>query len=222
MSHVGGHDFFNNEVKMLHLFVFGLLLGWGVAIPIGAVNLEMIRRNLHYGTLAGFGLGLGACCADVTYLVLLSLGILTFLHHPWILKIIGIGGSFILTWFAYKTLRMPAISMSEKILQEVPERPIWRNIFEGYLITLINPSTIVFWLSISVTITITTHSIEYATLYASLGVLSGTLSWVIALNAFLHFTRHRLSKRVIQYINLSGGIILLLFAITGFWHAMTT
>ncbi len=35
--------------QISHL-LFGLLLGWGAAIPIGPMNLEIIRRNLRYGT----------------------------------------------------------------------------------------------------------------------------------------------------------------------------
>ena len=70
---------------MLNLFIFGLFLGWGAAIPIGAINLEIIRRNLRFSTASGLAFGLGACVADVTYLVLLSVGILQFLNYPFVL-----------------------------------------------------------------------------------------------------------------------------------------
>ena len=99
---------------MLHQFIFGLLLGLGAAIPLGPMNLEIIRRNLRFGSVYGIALGLGACSADVTYLVLLSLGALSILTHPLILQVIGVIGSSILLWFGYSALRLKATLGREK------------------------------------------------------------------------------------------------------------
>ena len=38
----------------------GILLGWGVAVPLGPVNVEIARRTLRGGFRAGFFLGMGA------------------------------------------------------------------------------------------------------------------------------------------------------------------
>lgn len=208
---------------MFHLFVFGLLLGWGAAIPIGAINLEMIRRNLRWGTGAGIGLGIGASVADVTYLALLSIGVLHILTHPIILKITGVVGSLLLAWFGYQALRLTSKASQEARFAKEKSRSFSRHALEGYLLTLINPFTILFWSSISVTLAVISHSnVHYALFYALLGVFMGTLSWVSGLNLFLHFTRHRLSPSVIDTINKLGGIILLGFALLGFWRVLTT
>ena len=206
---------------MFDLVIVGLFLGWGAAIPIGAINLEMIRRNLRIGTGAGFSLGVGACCADVTYLALLSLGVLQILNHPSVLKFTGIFGSLLLAWFGYKSLQMKAVSTTEQAAVVIPSRSLLRHMIEGYLLTLINPYTILFWSSISMTIAVINHTRNYAIFYTGAGVLIGTFSWVCALNLFLHFTRHRLSKNIIQKINVAGGIILLGFAALGFWRALS-
>ena len=203
---------------MLNLILFGLVLGWGVAIPIGAINLEMVRRNLQFGTLAGMSLGLGACSADVTYLTLLSLGVLHFLDNPLTLKIIGILGSCILAWFGYSALHLKAVTIRDAIAK--PSRPLWRHVSEGYVLTLVNPYTIIFWSSISATIAVTTNIMPYATLYAGAGVMIGTFSWVCGLNLFLHWTRHRFSKNIILQLNILGGLIIIGFALYSFWHAI--
>lgn len=214
-------DVENASLLMLHLTLFGLLLGWGAAIPIGAINLEMIRRNLRFGTSAGLMLGTGACCADLTYLILLSLGALQILNNPIVLKITGILGAFILAWFGLMSLRLKAVYIANNPAAPSAAKSTWRHAFEGYLLTLINPYTIVFWSSISMTIAALTHNNPFATLYVGIGVLIATFSWACGLNISLHFTRHRLSKRIIQKINIIGGIILLGFAVFGFWHAFT-
>lgn len=205
---------------MLHLIVFGLLLGWGAAIPIGAINLEMIRRNLRFGTSAGLMLGVGACCADVTYLALLSFGVLQILQYPLVLKITGVLGALILGWFGFKSLRLRAVYIADTFSSPPVLLPVWRHALEGYLLTLINPYTIVFWTSISMTIAVITHTKHYAAIYVGLGVLLATFSWASGLNLLLHFTRHRLSKHTVQKINFAGGIILLGFAAFGFWRAI--
>jgi L-lysine exporter family protein LysE/ArgO len=201
----------------MHLVLFGILLGLGAAIPVGPVNLEMIRRNLRFGTPYGVVTGLGACTADLTYLVILCLGALSLLQYPGVLRILGIVGSLILIWFGISAFRSQQTDIPENTV--VPS--LFRYGVEGYAITLINPFTILFWASVSSQISLIAITYDHAILYAGTGVIIGTVSWVVALNSVLHFTRHHLSKRVIQWLNYSGGVIILCFAGLGIFRALT-
>jgi L-lysine exporter family protein LysE/ArgO len=203
-------------------FIFGLLLGWGAAIPIGPMNLEIIRRNLYYGTWYGVALGIGACSADITYIILLALGAVTILHHVIALKVIGITGSLILAWFGYSALKLQSNKLKNDIipLNNSSNKPLWRHTLDGYILTLINPYTILFWSSISTQIALMSQGTHYTIVYASFGVLIATLSWIISLNTVLNFTKHRLSQKTMQLLNYLGGIVLLGFAALGLWHAM--
>lgn len=207
---------------MLHEIIFGLLLGWGAAIPIGPMNLEIIRRNLQLGTIYGMALGVGACTADLTYIILMSLGALSILSHPLILKIIGILGGLILAWFGFSALRLNSQSLAEKNPSTHNDKisPLWRHTLEGYLLTLINPFTVLFWSSVSAQIAINAHTQGHGALFTALGVLLGTLSWSFGLNTVLHFTRHRLSGRFMHLLNIIGGSILLVFAAVGLTRAI--
>lgn len=204
---------------MLHQLIFGLLLGWGAAIPLGPMNLEMIRRNLHFGTIYGVALGAGACSADLTYLFLLALGALTILTHHLILQVVGFVGSCILLWFGYSALKLETIPLNNALDQKLNAKAPSHHLMEGYVLTLLNPFTILFWASVSTQIAIMAKSTIYAIWYAGLGVLLGTLSWIIVLNSGLHFTRHRLSPPVMQWINRIGGLMLISFALLGFWRS---
>lgn len=204
---------------MLQTFIFGLLLGLGAAIPIGAINLEIIRRNLNIGLKAGLFLGFGACLADLTYLILLSIGALALLNYPLALKGAGVLGALILAWFGWQALRMkPAMNQVEKHARGKRSASL-KHLYQGYLLTLINAYTIIFWSSVSVTIAAHTKT-HHAVIYAGLGVLTGTVSWVWSLNLFLHATRHRISQKMTHRINIAGGIILLLFACMGLLHVL--
>ena len=200
----------------MHLLLFGILLGLGAAIPVGPVNLEMIRRNLRFGTPYGIVTGLGACTADLTYLTLLCLGALTLLQYPDVLRILGIVGSLILIWFGISAFRSKKTDTPENTI--LPS--LLRYGMEGYAITLINPFTILFWASVSSQISMIAITYDHAILYAGSGVIIGTVSWVLALNSILHFTRHHLSQRVIQWLNYTGGIIILGFAGLGIFRAI--
>jgi L-lysine exporter family protein LysE/ArgO len=203
----------------MHLLLLGILLGLGAALPIGPVNLEIIRRNLRFGTSYGIATGLGACSADLTYLVLICLGALTLLlQYPEMLRIIGLVGACILAWFGISALRA---NKSVDVASHDLLRPsLIRYSIEGYVITLINPYTILFWASISSQISMAAVSYQHAILFAGSGVLIGTIGWVIILNGILHFTRHRLSPRIVPWLNYIGGFILLSFAAIGIWRGL--
>jgi len=195
----------------MDLFTFGIFLGLGAAIPIGPVNLEIIRRNLHYGTSYGTALGLGACTADLTYLILLCVGALSLLEYPVVLRLIGFLGSLILGWFAILAFRSTTTQAKE---HKVP-RAVWKHFIEGYGITLVNPYTILFWASVTSQISLAASTHENILILAGLGVIIGTVSWVFFLNIITHVTRHRLNATAIKWLNYLGGFILLGFAITG-------
>lgn len=195
---------------MLHLIFIGLLLGWGAAIPIGPLNLEIIRRNLHEGMAAGIGLGLGACSGDITYLILLSIGALAILSHTIVLKVFGVVGACILAWFGYQALTTRVHNESHRPLKA---KPAWRHYLEGYALVLVNPYTVLFWLSVSSQIATYASNGVSATMAMGLGVVIGVTSWALGLNTLLHVTRHRLSSSTMLWLNRCGGAIIIGFAI---------
>lgn len=204
---------------MFHSLTLGLLLGWGAAIPIGAINLEIIRRNLYFGTPIGLSLGCGACMADFTYLLLLFYGILQWFHSPILLKSFGICGSLVLAWFGWMALHQKSEMQKNNLSRKNKSVSCWKHWRDGYLLTLINPYTVLFWSSVSVTLASNMQT-SNAIVYAGIGVLLGVFSWVFALNGLLHFTRHRISHHTMQKINFVGGVILMSFAVIGLWRAI--
>ncbi len=199
----------------MQLIFYGLLIGWGAAIPFGPINLEMMRRNLHYGTKQGIAIGLGACLADIAYLFLLGLGAFTLMRHPEILRALGIIGSLILAWFGIKALNIknPKEKATTKPLSFA------KDLLAGFLMTLFNPYNVIFWSSLVAQVALISKAEGHALIKAGTGVLIGTASWVFFLNFLLHFTRHRLPQKVTQSLNFSGGIILLGFALFGMMKA---
>src|SRR5688572_14014190 len=119
----------------MYFFLWGIILGLGIAMPVGPICLEMVRRNLHYGAAYGVALGLGACTADVTYLVLLCMGALTLLQHAEVLRVISIIGAGMLAWFGITALR----ATSQKSFRTGVSPSVLKNGVQGYVLTLMNP-----------------------------------------------------------------------------------
>lgn len=200
---------------ILHSLLFGLLLGLGAAIPIGPMNLEIIRRNLTLGTRFGVAFGLGACSVDIIYLILLSFGMINMLTHPALVKTVTLIGSLILGWFAYSAFKSELDSKkSYKKSSKSKNHPL-THYGQGFMMTFINPITIIFWASISSQVTSLVHHKHGSILFAGIGVMLGTTSWVAFLNTVLKLTRHKFSDKAMLWINRIGGLILTGFAIAG-------
>ncbi len=200
---------------MLHDLLFGLVLGWGVAIPIGPMNIEIMRRNLRFGTRYGIAFGSGTCSADLTYLILLSLGALPFLHYPVVFNIISICGAFVLAWFAWGAFKMKPLNAELNVSPDILKRFAGKDFVQGYLMTITSPFTILFWASVSSQIVALSEINPHAWVFTGAGVLIGTYSWALGFNTVLHFTKHRISETLMHWLNRAGGVILLLFAVAG-------
>ncbi|MDF1760786.1 MAG: LysE family translocator [Coxiellaceae bacterium] len=207
-------------MQYLHLLGYGILLGLGAAMPVGPVNLEIVRRNLRFGTGSGLILGLGAACTDLTYLILLSLGALTLLTHHTVLNVIGFVGAFILGWFGIEALRSKINETPKVMNKTVKTKSLWRHWLEGYLMTLLNPMTIIFWASVSSQVALLARDHHSAVIFMGSGVIIGAYGWALSVNGVLHFTRHRFSTNTMKWINWVGGVILIGFAIYGLVHTI--
>lgn len=193
----------------MHTVLIGILMGWGAAIPIGPVNLEIVRRNLNHGFSDGMAFGCGACIADLVYLITLSLSALVVLEHPTALGVVGILGSMVMAWFAY-------LALSQSKIEGKPRKHGAFSLLDGFLMTLLNPYTILFWASISSQVSVHVKNQDASMFYAGIGLLIGVFSWVLVLNLILHQTKSRLSDRFSLRLSKLGGIILSVFAIAGF------
>lgn len=203
-------------MPILEILIAGTLLGWGAAIPIGPINLELIRRNLQFGTTAGLCFGLGAATADCLFLILLSVGALSLLTQPVIFKMVGLLGAIILAYFGYRAFTIKPISKTHLITGDAS---LPKEFLSGLFLTVSSPISIIFWASISTQVVALTLKHPLGIIYAGIGVIFGTTTWIVALNLFMHFTKHKISDRAIHILNKIGGVILLGFAVFSFYYS---
>ncbi len=129
-------------------FLQGILAGFGIAIPVGAIAILIIETGLRQGFWAGFAAGAGAASADLAYALLAALAgqalaaaLLPYalgLRVASALVLMGLGG-----WGLFVALRKrPA---EAKTWRSVPPAAL-RTIYARFVgLTLLNPLTVTYF-----------------------------------------------------------------------------
>ena len=185
-------------------FITGILLGLGVAIPIGPLNILIMNYSLSsFGR--GFALGMGAMSADILYFVLLSLGVLVVFDNPWIFKSIAIFGAIFLLYMAWACYKN-ASKMLAKISCTERGESLLACYLKGLGLNSINPFIIGFWLSLS---SVIASSANW--MIAALGVLLALFAWVVGLSLATSLARRIISAKVARIFSYVSAVLMLFF-----------
>lgn len=181
-------------------------MGIGAAVPIGAINILIMNTALK-SYKSAVSIGFGAMSADMVYLLLVLLGIAVFFNNPFVLNVLGVLGSGFLFYMAYLIFKSRN-EMPEVSTKAVNKKDILNSYFQGFLLTVINPYTVAFWISIAGY----TANKELDTLFALLGMLSAIFLWITIMPYVVHRSKHKISRRVSCFISIGSSIILMGFA----------
>ncbi len=194
---------------MLSAFIEGFILGIGAAVPVGPINI-LIMTNALKNYKNALSIGFGAMSADITYLVLILLGLFAFVKNGIFQTLLGIFGSLFLTYIAYLIFknRNEKIELDPSKIKDGHTK-IVSNYLKGYSLTLLNPYTIGFWISVSAYIS--TKNLSFG--FTLLGLFSGIFLWITLMPYAVHKTKHLLSHNMIKNISIVASGIILFFAI---------
>ena len=185
-------------------FITGILLGLGVAIPIGPLNILIMNYSLSsFGR--GFALGMGAMSADILYFVLLSLGVLVVFDNPWIFKSIALFGAIFLLYMAWACYKN-ASKMLAKISCAERGESLLACYLKGLGLNSINPFIVGFWLSLS---SVVASSANW--MIAALGVLLALFAWVVGLSLVTSLARRIISAKVARIFSYVSAVLMLFF-----------
>jgi threonine/homoserine/homoserine lactone efflux protein len=117
----------------------GLVVGFVIAAPVGAVGVHCIGTTLRRGRLAGFVAGLGAATADACYGAIAAFGVTAVSGAiTSIAPALRVAGGLFLIYLGIRTF----ISVPGRPDAEQTERSLLRSYGATLLMTLTNPSTI--------------------------------------------------------------------------------
>ena len=90
---------------ILNSLIQGFILGVGAAVPLGPINILIMDRAIQNYKSAVF-IGLGALSADITYLFLILLGLVTLFNNTLVVEMLGFFGSAFLFFIAYMIFQL--------------------------------------------------------------------------------------------------------------------
>lgn len=190
----------------------GLLAGYGIAIPVGAIAILIVETGLRDGFLSAFLAGAGAATADLFYAtiaVLAGVAVATALApHATAIKNVSVIVLFALggygLWRAYSRRN------KQRTMAGAPVRRGKARIYWQFLaLTLLNPLTIVYFsaLILGRDPTATTTATDQLAFIIGAGLAS--LSWQTLLAGTGALAKQVLTPRFQLYASLLGNLLII-------------
>lgn len=196
---------------MLSLYITYLLLGFSLALPPGAMTVEMTKQGLKNGFYHGWFVGIGGMTIDLTLIIMIYLGFSTFSELPFLQEGMWFTGSLFLLYLGYDSINHANHGI--RLGDEKTAKSLRSSYINGVMMAL-SPSNLAFWLGIFGTLlasslenTNSTHFIIVA-----IGILSGILIHDLGLLGILAYTRKFVNKSFIKWSSVVAGFILIGFS----------
>lgn len=183
-----------------------------MAAPIGPVNSAQIERGIRFGFFHSWLLGVGATLADGVFMVLVYFGVIHFLNEPFMKTFLWLFGAFVLTYSGIESL-IQARRPNERLRggQESPGR----SLVTGFLLSISNPMSILFWLGIygSALADMTARYDAREVLVYSMAILAGIMFWDVLMALVAGTFRRLLTSRLFAAISVVSGLSLIGFGL---------
>ncbi|HEX3653092.1 MAG TPA: LysE family transporter [Rhizomicrobium sp.] len=203
------------------IIFLGFFIGLIAAIPIGPVNLLVVRRTLAYDSLHGFMSGLGAVLADAVYACITAFGFTALAQmikgHSTTLEIVG---GLMLFFFGARMYLAPANIKLEDGEQESKTLPLLRAMASTFALAVTNPATLLAFTAMfaGAAGVVGQEASFHGAAFLVIGVLSGSTFWWFALTTITGLFHRHIDDRVMRIINKVSGVIVTAFGIGVFAH----
>jgi threonine/homoserine/homoserine lactone efflux protein len=194
------------------IIIRGIIIGFGIAMPVGPIGVLCIRRTISNGQLSGLVSGLGAATADGMYGCVAAFG-LTFISSFLVNQQFGlrlIGGAF-LCYLGVKTLlSRPA----EQATTASANSTLWGDYLSTFFLTVTNPMTILSFAAVFAGLGMAASSGEYVSAgLLVLGVVVGSALWWLCLSGIVGFFRQKFNSSGLVWVNRVSGLIIVGFGV---------
>ena len=206
--------------KIVLTVLFGMTLGLISSIPVGAVQLEVIKKSINGHIKPAIATAMGSATSDLVYGFLTLFGFGAFLMHKDFQIVIYCLGIIILSFLLFKSIRERHYMEDSENRIEYKKR---LSYLTGFSIAISNPGIIIWWLvgfklylDLGIFTNITTG-------IKTIFVLSGCLGlggYLVLIASILHRVQKGLSERFLFRAN--TVLIYLLFILIGYFVVKLT
>ena len=186
-------------------------LGIALAMPIGPVSIEMIKRGLSQGFLASFSIRLGGAVGNLLCLLLACLGLSYLQNSPFLVHVLSFVGGTMLFTLGYQALT------KEVNLESNSKGALKSGLLWGFYLAVFNPVALVFWPGIFAHSVEDISSIGLRDFFQNSFIILGVLLWGATLSLLASLGKKSLDKKKAKIITKASGLILVLYSFNMFY-----
>jgi arginine exporter protein ArgO len=200
-------------VGRLSAFLVGVLAGFGIAVPVGAIAVLILQVGIRCGFWCAASAGAGAATADLVYAVLAVTGgaaltaSVSALGEPLRWVSAGVLAAIALLGLARVRRRPPATATA------LPRPREYAATYAKFLgLTVLNPLTVVSFSAVVLGLGLAERVTGGQVLWFVAGAFLASLSWQTLLAATGAVARRRLPPRATVAAAVTGNVIILAMA----------
>ncbi|MNB94578.1 leucine export protein LeuE [compost metagenome] len=190
-----------------------IVLGLSLSAPIGPINAAQLDKGLREGFLHAWTVGLGAVCADIIYMLLVYFGLIYLLEPPFVKAFLWLFGFFVLVYSGVESIKNAGdISVTEL---RGNDTSLSKSYLSGFLMSLFNPLSILFWLGIYGSVlakAASEYPMQQLLIYSG-AIIFGILLWDVSMAATSSLFRKLLTVKVLMTISILSGLSLIGFGL---------
>ena len=196
-----------------------MFLGISLAASIGPVKTVLINTGLRNGFFHAWYFSLGGLTTDIMYMLIVYFGVGQFIDSIVLKVILWSFGCFVLLYTGIENLL--TLHKIEMKLKSGKRNRLRHAIISGFLMSWLNPLTILFWLGIYGSILAKTASTSsgYQIIINSTAILLGIALVDFLYSFFSSVARKKLSTKLLMVVTLISSIIMIGFGIYFGMHA---
>lgn len=190
-----------------------IFLGLSLAAPVGPVNAAQLDTGIKHGFLHAWIFGIGALTADVLYMIMVYFGVAHFIDSPFMQTLLWSFGCFVLTYTGIENLL--TLNKINVDIKSGKTTPLKRTMLSGFLMSLLNPLTILFWLGIygSVLAETAGNFTVSQIILSSLAIILGIVLWDLTMAVISSGARRFLSAAFLKIISVVSSLAMIGFGI---------
>ena len=193
-------------------FLGYVFLGISLAAPIGPVNAAQLTKGIYGGFSHAWLVGLGAMLADAVFMLIVYMGVFHFLETPFMQTLLWSFGCFVLIYTGVDSI----ISASKKVkMGNITGNSLKKSFFYGFLLSISNPLSMLFWLGIFGSVlakTVSTYDLDHIILYSA-AIFVGLAIWDFAMALIASSSRKILTSKLLTVISILSGLSLIGFGV---------
>ncbi len=196
-------------------FITGVVAGYGIAIPVGAIAILIIDLGIRRGFRPAFAAGAGAATADLFYAGLAFIGgaalagAIESVEGP--LRVLSGVVLVVIAVIGLYRVRRPQAPTGP--VDSASGVDLGRTYARFLALTIINPATVVYFAAVVIGLGIASDMALADGVLFITGAFLASLSWQTLIAGLGALAGTRLSQRTTTIISIGGNLLILVFGL---------